>query len=231
MRRNAISPEYNKVDIPGYYNMIERKSFLGSKLMFTENNIDIENQDIIYYQQNNGDQINLDQEMDINQVEYSTIIDKNDNHSIYKNPSQNEESLVNRTQWILEINILNILRNYLFAKIKERRSFENMLSRDTIFRRIDDAIYSYIDNNLLEIYKYDNVDLFLEYISLKEENLNKFSVSYDENISEKFKMYRKELNKDKSILKIYFTQEKNSSEYTFNYYFNLKFIKKNYGQQ
>lgn len=231
MRRNAISPEYNKVDIPGYYNMIERKSFLGSKLMFTENNIDIENQDIIYYQQNNGDQINLDQEMDINQVEYSTIIDKNDNHSIYKNPSQNEESLVNRTQWILEINILNILRNYLFAKIKERRSFENMLSRDTIFRRIDDAIYSYIDNNLLEIYKYDSIDLFLEYISLKEENLNKFSVSYDENISEKFKMYRKELNKDKSILKIYFTQEKNSSEYTFNYYFNLKFIKKNYGQQ
>lgn len=231
MRRNAISPEYNKVDIPGYYNMIERKSFLGSKLMFTENNIDIENQDIIYYQQNNGDQINLDQEMDINQVEYSTIIDKNDNHSIYKNPSQNEESLVNRTQWILEINILNILRNYLFAKIKERRSFENMLSRDTIFRRIDDAIYSYIDNNLLEIYKYDSIDLFLEYISLKEENLNKFSVGYDENISEKFKMYRKELNKDKSILKIYFTQEKNSSEYTFNYYFNLKFIKKNYGQQ
>jgi len=57
MRRDYISPEYKSVRVYGTFNMLEESNFFGSKMLEIEDSIIISNQEIIYYQNENGEQI------------------------------------------------------------------------------------------------------------------------------------------------------------------------------
>ena len=229
MRRTGIAPEYNYISRPGTFNMTEKKSFMGSKIMSVDDLIELTNQDIVYYEQINGEQINLDQEIGINPVIYSVVNDKKNNHQINLDNSQEESDKRAKVKWVININIIQLLRNLIFTEIKNSRSFEGVLNVNTVNGSVNDSIYDYIDNNIIDLYDISNIDLYIQDVSLQDENRKRLDVQYNHRIvsvENLFQKYRLTYNKDKTFAQIFFTQEKDSKEYTFDYYFNVTFAKK-----
>ena len=105
MRKKGVSPEFLQTTIPGSYNMSEQRVFFGSKMMDIEDEIILDNRDIVYYQQANGEQIDINQELTFDPNVYSIVDDKKDNHLIGFDPSQNESDKENKTKWVVEINM------------------------------------------------------------------------------------------------------------------------------
>jgi hypothetical protein len=209
--------------------MIEQKSFMGSKLMTAENPIAITDQDIVYYQQLNGEQLNLNQEINISKIIFSSLTEKANNHQINLDATQTETDQNGRTKWIININLVEILRSYMFTRIKEKRSFGGILSEETSFKSIDDSIRQYLNNNIIGLYDFKNMDLYIEYLPLSEEEGKRYEVSYDRKVKEdgsKSSKFSLSFSKDRSYVQVFFTQEKNSKDFTFNYYFDLYYEQK-----
>ena len=103
---------------------------------------------------------------------------------------------------------------------------------------MDFAIKEYINNNLLSIYELKRVDLFIYYNNLLSSNrYNPSDTSinllqrknlFDDKISDSANLVNKfnsTIDSIRMIDTITFNQEKNSSDWNFNYYFNLYFNK------
>lgn len=168
MRRNYISPEFKYSKDNGTFNMVEERSFLGSKMLKIEDEIIIDNRDIIYYQKSNNEQVDLTQEKLLPPFIYSMTNQKKSNHILTIDEHQTEFEKLNNTKWILDINIGDILKNYIFAQLKSSRAFENVLNLKTMKNNTNQAIYDYITQNVLDRYKFERVDLYLKYNSLLE---------------------------------------------------------------
>ena len=104
MRRTYISSEYNKTKTYGTFNMLEESNHFGSKMLEIEDSIYIDNQSIIYYQQQSGEQINLSAETSIDSPVYSATSDKSNNHSLRIDETQADYQKENNTKWIMDIN-------------------------------------------------------------------------------------------------------------------------------
>ena len=76
MKLTHISPEFNYNNVQGTLSMSEKKSFFSSKLIKFDSNIEIKNESIVYYQNNNNEQINLNNELLLGPVIYDTSNDK-----------------------------------------------------------------------------------------------------------------------------------------------------------
>jgi len=229
MKKKGISPEYIYNPVPGTLNMQENRSFFGSKIMYIEDDVILNNRDIVYYQQSNGEQINLIQELNLESYLYSISSDKLNNLQFGMDPDQTQQEMENKTKWVLEIDLKKVLKNYIFANIKNNRTFENVRNKDTYYKSVNEAINKYIDNNIINRYGYSNFEFFIKYIELNENNSNRFQTNYDPNIEiedNKFNNIRIVFTEDKSMSRIFFTQQQDSKEYTFDYYFNITFIKK-----
>ena len=230
MRKKGISPEYSYIPIPGSFNMIEKRSFMGSKMMDIEDKIYIDNRDIVYYQQLNGEQIDLNQELSLSSYIYSTTQDKNINHKLDIDPTQSDLDKNNKTKWVVEINLRKCLRNYIYAQIKNNRPFEGITNSDTIYKSVNESIYKYIDDNIIDRYEFSDIEFFVNYISLNNDNNTKrFKTNYNSSIESKenrFKSIRTIFSNDKSFVRILFTQQQDSKVSTFDYYFNILFNKK-----
>lgn len=168
MKRSYISPEFNYTKVNGTLNMLEERTFFGSKMLEIEDEVVIDNRDIIYYQKNNKEQINLVQEKLLTPVIYSASIDKESNHSLTIDESQTEFEKLNNTKWILKINTRELLRNYVFSQLKFSRVFEGVISLNTRSNSINEAIYDYVDQNVMDRYNFTRIDLYLKYNSLLE---------------------------------------------------------------
>ena len=88
MRRNYISPEYQHKRVYGSYNMVEESNFFGSKMLDIEDLITIEKQDLVYYQNSKGEQIDFPTESLIKSINYSTIKDKEVLHTLVLDETQ-----------------------------------------------------------------------------------------------------------------------------------------------
>ena len=75
MRRNYISNEYIYSNIPGSFNMLEESNYFGAKMLEIEDALYISNQNLIYYQQPNGEQF----DMSIESTLLSNIYSSSDN--------------------------------------------------------------------------------------------------------------------------------------------------------
>ncbi len=227
MRRNYISPEFTYVKKNGSMNMIEQTSFFGSKMIDIMDSLTISNENIIYYQTQNKDQLNFSLEKNLPPILYSSIIDKNTNHVIKSDESQSKIQYESNTKWIITVDIKTILTNYLFATLKKYRTFEGVKNNMTIYNNIDTAIYEYISKNILDRYKYKSLQFFVEYVpfsqdgSLRYKN-NFIEISNVSNITNKIQVM---VDDDQSVANIIFNQENSSNLYNFNYYFNLDFEK------
>lgn len=227
MRRTYISPEFHNNKIYGTYNSYEESNFFGSKMLEIEDFIDIENQDVIYYQKNTGEQIDLSVESTLQSIVYSSAQNKLNNHTLIIDKSQPVYQLNRNTRWILEIKLADILRDYIFSTLKKYRTFEGLKNNMTIEKDVNILIKKYIDNNVMNRYKLESVDLFVDYKDLRRQNILKYKNNWNPKLEEQYKLKRvqSETSSDGSIIKIIFEQEKNSDTYHFDYFYNISFQK------
>lgn len=228
MRRNYISPEFEHKEVYGTYNMVEESNFFGAKMLEIEDTILINNQDIIYYQMPNGEQLDLSVENTLQSYVYSSSSDKEKNHILTIDPTQTEYTKENLTNWTLDLNLKGMLANYLFAELKRWRTFEGIRTNMNSYSDVNTAIKNYINYNVIDRYKLSSIDLYLRYKDLRSQNLLRYKNSWNPEIvspTTKFTKFQSEMSVDGGYAKVNFNQQQPSSSYTFEYFFNLYFEK------
>jgi hypothetical protein len=228
MRRSYISPEYQTKVVYGTLNMLEESTFFGAKMLEIEDSIVIDTLDIIYYQNQNGEQLDLSIESSFASIVYSSSLDKEKNHTLVLDPSQPKFQLDNNTRWILTIDLKTIMTDYLFATLKKFRTFEGIKNDMNIYANTDTAIKSYINYNILNRYRYKSIQLYVNYVDLRNQNTLRYKNTWDKNSINTSNLLTKlqtETEFDESSIKVTFNQEKPSSTYRFDYYFNILFEK------
>jgi len=228
MRRNYISPEYKSNRVEGTFNMTEEKAILGSKMMDIEDVIILDDRDIIYYQNTINEQINLVNETRLSPIIYSISDDKEAKHKLTIDESQNNFEKQKNTKWIIEIKIRDVLVDYIFAKIKEERTFQGIKNTSTKFNNIDTAIKNYINSNILSRYDLDSITLYIKYNKLKSSGFFRYQNTWNKDIVNNVNIHSKievELNFDKTKLIGRFTQEQPATDVNFDYYFNINYSK------
>jgi hypothetical protein len=227
MRRSYISPEYNKYEVFGTFNMMEESNFFSGKMLEIEDFISIINEDIIWYQKLDGEQLDFNTESLLDSIIYSSSLSKFNNHKIYLDPKQSDFQLNRNCKWILDISLENILSEYVFANLKRWRTFEGVKAEYTLEKDINIAILKYISNNVLSRYKFSKIDFFIDYKDLRDDDNLKFKNNWNNNIDTKNLFNKIETITDfnEKWIKIIFEQQKISSEFNFDYYFNIYFQK------
>lgn len=228
MRRSYISPEYQTKAVYGTLNMLEESTFFGAKMLEIEDSIVIDTLDIIYYQNQNGEQLDLSIESSFASIVYSSSDYKQKDHTLVLDPSQPKSQLDNNTRWILTIDLKTIITDYLFATLKKFRTFEGIKNDMNIYANTDTAIKSYINYNILNRYRYKTIQLYVNYVDLRNQNTLRYKNTWDKNSINTSNLLTKlqtETEFDESSIKVTFNQEKPSSTYRFDYYFNILFEK------
>jgi hypothetical protein len=226
MKRNYIAPEFKYTNVYGTYNMSEKSSFFGSKMLDIEDSIDIDTKNLVWYQNTNNEQIDFIVESSMTSNSLSSLDEKQNNHTISIDDSQSDIDKNNLTKWIVSIDINKLLSNYLFGILKQNRTFEGIKNDMTISGNVDYAIKDYISKNILNRYELNKIDFYISYISINSNNRLKWSVSLQENIISNNNLmtkYKSNLNRNNLIIN--FNQDKICQEYTFDYYFSLRFSK------
>jgi hypothetical protein len=76
MRRSYISPEFKYLTRSGSLNMKETTSFFGSKMLDIEDSIIVDNSNLVYYSNTQGEQISLSLERNNPAIVYNTVSDE-----------------------------------------------------------------------------------------------------------------------------------------------------------
>ncbi len=247
MKSNLIIRKYDTTKVGGVKSSKEIKSFLGSKLIDIEdviyvNNISIQYSEIV-------DKVNIQndhyQYYDINllhpEVNILKSLDdvKYENHSIdiYSQKMPKLNSVNQNYEWILVIDAKNILREYLFLRLKESRIFKTIKSEDLIERNINSYIYDYINDNLLNRYNISELNFYVSYFDVVQNStvFTKNQVLSDPNFN---KNVFDETNRVKNVniitpdylnnldtVKIIYNQIKDNKTYKFDYYFTVSYKK------
>lgn len=231
MRRTYMSPEYKSNRVYGSFSMVENSTIQGSKMLEIDDSINIEDTDIIWYQNDYKEQIDFSTESSLNSYFYSSVDSKMRKHLLYIDDKQDDFQKERNTKWVLEIDIKEILSNYIFASLKKYRTFEGLRNEMCLNKDVDIAIDTYISNNILSRYKLSKIDLYVEYKELRTSNNLRYENVYNNNIPKDslLEKYNMEFGNNKSYIdgsniKIYFEQRP-SSLYNFEYYFDIYFIK------
>ena len=227
MRRSYISPEYRNNKIYGTFNMYEESNFFSSKMLEIEDLINISNEDIIYYQKLTGEQLDIIVESAQTSFLFSSSTSKLQNHTLTLDPSQPAYQKNNNTRWILEVNLSTIFYDYIFATLKKYRTFEGLKKEMTIESDVNAAIRKYMENNILNRYKFQSINLLIEYKDLRDQNILRYKNVWKPTLTEAniFTKKQTETASDDSKIKVIFNQERSSEEYCFNYFFNLLYKK------
>jgi hypothetical protein len=228
MRRTYISPEYQNRAVYGTLNMVEESTFFGAKMLEVEDTISIDNQDIIYYQKLNGEQLDFSVESSLSSTVYSSSTNKSANHTLELDTTQPKYQLDNNTRWILTIDLKTIITEYLYATLKRYRTFEGVKNDMTMFNDINVGIKNYIQFNVLNRYKLKGIELYVRYQDLRNQSLLRYKNKWDNTIinpTYKLIKFQTETEFDGSSIRITFNQEKPSNTYSMDYYFNILFEK------
>src|SRR5574343_102963 len=218
MRRTYISPEFNYNKIYGTFNMLENSAFFGSKMLEIEDALNVLNKNILYYQADNKEQIDPIIEANNTPIIYNTVADKKSNHTLLLDESQSETDKQLNT----------ILSNYIFAIMKESRTFQGVKNSMTLYNDVDIALKDYITKNVVTKYRFTNIELYLKYRDLKSQNILRYKNDFSELIESeenKVKKIQSNTSYDGTLLTINFKQEQPSNNYSFEYYYNLYFDK------
>lgn len=224
MRRSYMSPEFINNRVNGTLSMIEESNFFSARMLEIEESILIDNIDVLWYQSQNKEQLDLSIESSLLPYIYSPSEDKVQNLSLKIDPNDTTIGQRRNTRWIFEINIQKILINYLYATLKKFRTFEGVKNNQTINNDVDVAIINYIKNNILNRYRFKQIDLYLVNRDINEEGLIKSKNNWNINLPKEslIKNYQTVVNSDESVVKLLFLQL-NSNEYIFEYYYNILF--------
>jgi len=228
MRITSISPEFIYQKVNGTFNMVEHSSFFGSKMLEIDDSISIKNDNIIYYEQSNGEQLDANVESALPQIVYNAVDDKRNNQILKLDDAQTDEQKQGNARWILDIQIQSVLRDYIFATMKKWRTFEGVKNNMTISNNVDSAIKEYIDKNVLNRYKFSKIEFFLQSVDLISVGGLKYNNQYDPTIESSTTLYTKfstETDANDLDIRLKFYQELPANLNAFKYYFNLYFEK------
>ena len=193
-----------------------------------EDSIIISNQEIIYYQNENGEQIDYSIESSLQSYNYSAITDKQVNHTLVIDNTQPLYQKNENTRWILTLDLEKIITNYIFANLKKYRTFEGVKKDMTIYDDVNVAISNYINFNVYNRYKVETIDLYVTYNSLRNQNILKFKNTWNRNVESsenKLTRVQTEYFSNNSKVRLIFNQEKPSKEFSYNYFFNVNLTK------
>jgi len=137
MRRNYISPEFKYNKVLGTYNMVENPSLFGSKVLEVEDKITIDSNFIQWYQRSSGEQIDQNSEINFGVSTLDVVNLKKVNSTLELDKSISESTRDQNPRWILTINLKNILSEYLFATLKNWRTFEGVENYMTLNNNVD----------------------------------------------------------------------------------------------
>ncbi len=242
MRRSYISPEFDYSNVYGTFNMKEESTILGSKMLEIEDTITIDNQSLVYYQASNKEQIDLSIESSLPPVSYSSSDDKRINHTLVIDTSQSNNQKETTTRYVLTIDLKKILTNFIFSTLKTYRTFEGVKNVMTKNKDVDYAITEYIIKNVLDRYKIDKIELFLNYVDIQSDNVlrynnvwsgftdpetNRTALSPDTIAVEKYqqKKIQTQTEFDGSRTIVTFNQDEKSNLVCFDYYYKLYYKK------
>ena len=228
MKRSYISPEYLYNNVYGTYNSLEQSSFFGSKMLKIEDSLDNSSQSIIYYQNQNKEQLDLSVEKLLPSYIYSASDDKLLNHTMTMSLAQSKSQMNSNTQWVIDIKLQNILDNYLFAILKSSRTFEGVRTFMTSNNDVDFFIKEYIVKNVAPLYKLDKIELFLKYNNIISSSNLKFNNTWDSTTNDvlyKFSKFETKTSFNLSTTEVTFSQQKDGSQYNFNYFFNIYWVR------
>jgi hypothetical protein len=170
----------------------------------------------------------LEREYDFTPILYNTVSDKKSNHVLNLDEFQTQLERNNYAKWVMTINIRTILRNYLFATLKNSRTFEGISNGMTINQNVDFSIKEYIERNVINRYTFSGLDLYLVPVdlltigSLKYQNIWDDTIGADEYKFTKFSTVTDFRFED---IQVFFSQNFSASQYAFRYYYNLNFSK------
>ena len=244
MKSNLLIRKFDTEPVVGTMTSKEIKSFFGGKLIDIEDEIVINNISIQYSEVVDKDAIQNDHYQNFNKSGiYTPETDilrnlddiKFENHSvdIYSQVEKENENF----EWIFVVNTKNILKEYLFLRLKESRVFKCIKSSDLVERNINDFIYNYIESNLLNRYNLYRIDFFIKYFNiaqstnlydknklLKNPNFNS-NVFYTENKINNINIITPDYLNNLGPVKMILNQTKNYNQYKFDYYFTLIYKK------
>lgn len=237
MKNDLIITRFKTENTHGTRTHHEMRTFFGSKMMEIEDYITVDDSTIQYsemYNVSNPNNNGYQYYEDVDLLEKIYLVNlfnvKLEHHSINLLP-QSDIDMENNTNWLLTINYEDILMDYIFYKIKESRTFKSIKYTDVLSENINNYIRNYIRTNILNRYEIDKIDLYVKYISLSDGDINinpliQFNPLFDKNVKDE-KHLVKNVNSlnDGRTLNINYKQIKKSSEYKFDYYFDINFIK------
>jgi hypothetical protein len=227
MRRRYVSPEFEQSRVFGTFNMVETSTLFASKMLEIEDEINLNEQSVIYYQNSQSEQIDISVETSTDPITYRLVDDKFVNSELIIDPSQNDFQRNTKTKWILTINLKTLLSNYIFAVLKEYRTFEGIKNSMTSRNSVDTAMREYILKNVLNRYKLESVSLYLKYNDLRRQNALRYKNNWSTNTTQisnsSYKNSKIETQTafDFTSIKVLFSQERNSDLFNFDYYYTI----------
>jgi hypothetical protein len=240
MRRTYISPEFDYSPIWGTFNMEEESTVFGSKMLEIEDNLEIHDQNLVYFQTQDAEQLDLSIETSLPSVSYSASEDKRLNHTLVLDESQTDSQKNTRARWIITIDLRTILTNYLFATLKRWRTFEGVRNSMTKNNDVSFAMQEYIIKNVLDRYKLNRVELYLNYVPITNQNILKYNNLWASESNQfrtaqltsdivspqnQLRSIQTQTEFDYSSTIITFSQDKNANQFCFDYYFKLFYEK------
>jgi hypothetical protein len=239
MKSNLILKKFSTNSVPGTMNQKELRTFFGGKIIYSEDNIYI-NDDSVNFSQVINDNNNGYQYYDISTAKnwetnfYENLTDLKNNNQEISLYSQNSTSLNDNTKWKIIIDGSTILKDYLFFKIKEQRVFKNINSDEVYSNNINNAIYEYITYNIFNRYRLNKIDFYVSYYDIKKQSIqDNIYLQYNPNFN--VNVYKPENLSNMSVvgydpykfdnIVIQYSQSKPSNQYCFDYYFDLNFTK------
>lgn len=237
MKSDLIITRFKTETVIGTKESSDTKTFFGSKMVDIEDVILIDNSNIQYSEiyttgntENNGYQYydDIDYKESIYLIDLSDV--KYNNHTMSL-VSQSSIDLKSNTQWKLNINWKNILNDYIFYQLKNRRTFKCIKYTDVLSENINLYINNYVSDNLLNRYQFSQLNFYVKYFDL--ENGDEFT---DPNLSFNPIFTADVRNSENlianvnttvldSTLTVNYKQTQSSENKKFNYYFDLIFTK------
>jgi len=240
MKSNLMLKKFSTNTVPGTMNQKELRTFFGGKVMYLEDIISITD-DTINFSCVINDYNNGYQYFDVTTIpdDWETYFSENltdlkSNNQTISLMSQNSDIMLNNTKWQIVINGSSILRDYLYFRLKEQRVFKMINANELYSNDITNAIYDYINKNIFSRYRLEKVTFYVKYYNMQQQNIYsniklqynpKFNVDvYDSNNLINANIIGFDPYKFDSII-LQYNQTKSSSQYSFDYYFDLTFSK------
>jgi hypothetical protein len=225
MRRNYISPEFKYNKVLGTYNMVENPSLFGSKVLEVEDKITIDSNFIQWYQRSSGEQIDQNSEINFGVSTLDVVNLKKVNSTLELDKSISESTRDQNPRWILTINLKNILSEYLFATLKNWRTFEGVENYMTLNNNVDVSIREYINQNVLNRFSLDRVELFLINEDFVKNGGLKYQNTFDQNVNQPFTKFESETDPNQTDVVIKFYQGSSALKSNLRYYYNIYYSK------